>query len=72
MDCDADSANRSRDHADDVLVLEREDPWLAIEQLDLRLAEVREDRRVLAADDAGTDDREALRRFAGRARSGRS
>src|SRR6185437_12130800 len=48
------------DDARDVLVLEWQDARLAIDQLDVRLAELREDRRVLAADNAGADDREPL------------
>ncbi|MFT3767991.1 MAG: hypothetical protein QM820_21280 [Minicystis sp.] len=51
-----------RGHAGgDVLVLEGEDPGLAIDDVDPALAEVGEDGGVLAADDAGADDHEAPR-----------
>ena len=60
MDHDAHRLEARGDLLGHVLVLEGQDPRLAVDDVDLRLAEVGEHRRVLAADDAGADDDHAL------------
>jgi hypothetical protein len=60
MNHDAHRLEARRDLLGDVLVLEGEDARLAVDDVDACLAEVGEDRRVLAADDAGADDHHAL------------
>ena len=61
VDRDPEVLEAPRHDLGDVLVLEREDARLPIDDVDLRLAEAREHRRVFAADDTGADDDHAAR-----------